>query len=63
MSRLALMLAFCVSAEASCITEMALLMACWKQNNFVDSLCFSEMKSFYTCVDQVTLTLTLALGL
>lgn len=41
-----------VSAEATCITEMSVLMACWKQNNFADSLCFTEMKSFYTCVDK-----------
>lgn len=36
--------------EATCITEMSLLMACWKQNNFVDTLCSSEVQSFYTCV-------------
>ncbi|CAN9500191.1 unnamed protein product [Ophioblennius macclurei] len=38
--------------EASCITEMSLLMACWKQNNFVDSLCGSEVQNFYTCVSE-----------
>ncbi|TWW54232.1 coiled-coil-helix-coiled-coil-helix domain-containing protein 1-like [Takifugu rubripes] len=38
--------------EATCITEMSVLMACWKQNNFVDSLCFREMTSFYTCVNK-----------
>lgn len=36
--------------EASCITEMSILMACWKQNNFVEGLCSNEMKTFYTCV-------------
>lgn len=41
-----------LSAEATCITEMSLLMACWKQNNFVDSLCSTEMNSFYACVDK-----------
>lgn len=38
--------------EATCITEMSILMVCWKQNNFVDSLCSNEMKSFYTCVEK-----------
>ncbi|KAM9365214.1 small ribosomal subunit protein mS37 [Pholidichthys leucotaenia] len=38
------------NGEASCITEMSILMACWKQNNFVDSLCSSEINAFYTCV-------------
>ncbi|KAF3708505.1 Coiled-coil-helix-coiled-coil-helix domain-containing protein 1 [Channa argus] len=38
--------------EATCVTEMSLLMACWKQNNFVDGLCSNEMKTFYTCVEK-----------
>ncbi|XP_076600098.1 small ribosomal subunit protein mS37 [Chaetodon auriga] len=38
--------------EATCIPEMSVLMACWKQNNFVDSLCSNEMKAFYTCVEK-----------
>ncbi|XP_034407932.1 coiled-coil-helix-coiled-coil-helix domain-containing protein 1 [Cyclopterus lumpus] len=38
--------------EATCITEMSVLMACWKQNNFVDGLCSSEMSSFYSCVEK-----------
>ncbi|XP_041803701.1 coiled-coil-helix-coiled-coil-helix domain-containing protein 1 [Chelmon rostratus] len=38
--------------EATCVTEMSVLMACWKQNNFVDSLCSNEMKAFYTCVEK-----------
>uniref|UniRef100_UPI0037E7B40E small ribosomal subunit protein mS37 n=1 Tax=Semicossyphus pulcher TaxID=241346 RepID=UPI0037E7B40E len=37
--------------EATCVTEMSVLMACWKLNNFVDGLCSEEMKSFYACVD------------
>uniref|UniRef100_A0A3P8RSG6 Coiled-coil-helix-coiled-coil-helix domain containing 1 n=1 Tax=Amphiprion percula TaxID=161767 RepID=A0A3P8RSG6_AMPPE len=36
--------------EATCITEISILMACWKQNNFVDSLCCNETNAFYTCV-------------
>uniref|UniRef100_A0A1A8QPI5 Coiled-coil-helix-coiled-coil-helix domain containing 1 n=1 Tax=Nothobranchius rachovii TaxID=451742 RepID=A0A1A8QPI5_9TELE len=36
--------------EATCITEMSVLMACWKQNNFVDGLCSTEIHSFYSCV-------------
>ncbi|XP_042358333.1 coiled-coil-helix-coiled-coil-helix domain-containing protein 1 [Plectropomus leopardus] len=36
--------------EATCVTEMSVLMACWKLNNFVEGLCSSEMNSFYTCV-------------
>ncbi|XP_026164580.1 small ribosomal subunit protein mS37 [Mastacembelus armatus] len=36
--------------EATCITEMSVMMACWKQNNFVDHLCSTEMNAFYTCV-------------
>ncbi|MEQ2232742.1 hypothetical protein ILYODFUR_014556 [Ilyodon furcidens] len=42
--------------EASCITEMSLLMACWKQNNFVDGLCSNEIHSFYTCVQKTQAT-------
>ncbi|KAM9344540.1 small ribosomal subunit protein mS37 [Symphorus nematophorus] len=38
--------------EATCVTEMSILMACWKQNNFTDALCSNEMKSFYTCVEK-----------
>ncbi|XP_039995907.1 coiled-coil-helix-coiled-coil-helix domain-containing protein 1 [Xiphias gladius] len=38
--------------EATCITEMSVLMACWKQNNFVDGLCSNEMNAFYTCVEK-----------
>ncbi|XP_030296738.1 small ribosomal subunit protein mS37 [Sparus aurata] len=38
--------------EATCITEMSVLMACWKQNNFVDGLCSNEVKDFYICVEK-----------
>ncbi|XP_061915003.1 coiled-coil-helix-coiled-coil-helix domain-containing protein 1 [Entelurus aequoreus] len=36
--------------EATCITELSVMMACWKQNAFVDQLCSNEMSDFYTCV-------------
>uniref|UniRef100_A0A4W5L0V3 Coiled-coil-helix-coiled-coil-helix domain containing 1 n=1 Tax=Hucho hucho TaxID=62062 RepID=A0A4W5L0V3_9TELE len=38
--------------EATCVTEMSMMMACWKQNNFVDTLCSNEMQSFYKCVEK-----------
>ncbi|XP_023863187.1 small ribosomal subunit protein mS37-like [Salvelinus sp. IW2-2015] len=38
--------------EAMCITEMSMMMACWKQNNFADALCSNEMQSFYKCVEK-----------
>ncbi|NP_001290594.1 coiled-coil-helix-coiled-coil-helix domain-containing protein 1 [Esox lucius] len=38
--------------EATCVTEMSMMMACWKQNNFVDALCSNEMQSFYKCVEK-----------
>ncbi|XP_028844436.1 small ribosomal subunit protein mS37 [Denticeps clupeoides] len=36
--------------EASCITEISLLMACWKKSDFNDALCSSEVKTFYECI-------------
>ncbi|XP_061767126.1 coiled-coil-helix-coiled-coil-helix domain-containing protein 1 [Nerophis ophidion] len=36
--------------EATCITELSIMMACWKQNTFVDQLCSKEISDFYTCV-------------
>ncbi|XP_077093300.1 small ribosomal subunit protein mS37 [Siphateles boraxobius] len=39
--------------EATCVTEMTLLMACWKQNDFNNALCSNEVSSFYTCVEKV----------
>ncbi|KAG7272448.1 hypothetical protein CRUP_031375 [Coryphaenoides rupestris] len=41
--------------EATCIPEMNVMMACWKQNNFVDSRCPAEMKGFYDCVKNARL--------
>ncbi|KAJ3610401.1 hypothetical protein NHX12_022493 [Muraenolepis orangiensis] len=41
--------------EATCITEMTTMMACWKKSNFVEALCSSEMSSFYTCVEKAQL--------
>uniref|UniRef100_A0A8C3I6P3 Coiled-coil-helix-coiled-coil-helix domain containing 1 n=1 Tax=Chrysemys picta bellii TaxID=8478 RepID=A0A8C3I6P3_CHRPI len=36
--------------EATCTTEISLLMACWKQNEFNDSACAKEIQTFYDCV-------------
>ncbi|TKS85176.1 Coiled-coil-helix-coiled-coil-helix domain-containing protein 1 [Collichthys lucidus] len=38
--------------EATCVTEMSVMMACWKHNNFVDGLCSNELSAFNTCVDK-----------
>ncbi|XP_061490759.1 small ribosomal subunit protein mS37 [Rhineura floridana] len=35
--------------EASCITEMSLMMACWKQNEFSDTTCAQEIQTFFDC--------------
>ncbi|XP_074088956.1 small ribosomal subunit protein mS37 [Macrotis lagotis] len=35
--------------EATCITEMSLMMACWKQNEFSDTICAKEIKDFFAC--------------
>ncbi|XP_066549363.1 small ribosomal subunit protein mS37 [Amia ocellicauda] len=35
--------------EASCITEMMAVMACWKQNDFKDTPCSKEVQTFYRC--------------
>lgn len=43
---------FIILTEASCVTEMALLMACWKQNDFNTKLCSSEFSVFYRCVEK-----------
>ncbi|NWV02491.1 CHCH1 protein, partial [Ptilonorhynchus violaceus] len=37
-------------AEATCITEMSVMMACWKQNDFSDTACAEEIRMFYDCV-------------
>ncbi|CAI9561332.1 unnamed protein product [Staurois parvus] len=39
-------------AEASCLSEMAVLMACWKENTFSDKICSNEINIFYKCVAQ-----------
>ncbi|CAJ0966907.1 unnamed protein product [Ranitomeya imitator] len=36
--------------EATCITEMSVLMACWKENAFSDTACSTAIKVFYDCV-------------
>ncbi|TNN50860.1 Coiled-coil-helix-coiled-coil-helix domain-containing protein 1 [Liparis tanakae] len=38
--------------EATCITEMSVLMACWKTNSFSDDLCSPETSAFYSCVEK-----------
>ncbi|XP_072279876.1 small ribosomal subunit protein mS37 [Pyxicephalus adspersus] len=38
--------------EASCLSEMSVLMACWKENSFNDKVCSNEVKIFYECVAQ-----------
>ncbi|KAL0964417.1 hypothetical protein UPYG_G00323570 [Umbra pygmaea] len=43
--------------EATCVTEMSMMMACWKQNNFVDALCSNEMQSFYKCVEKAQIAM------
>ncbi|XP_078055508.1 small ribosomal subunit protein mS37 [Mustelus asterias] len=35
--------------EATCITEMSVMMACWKQNEFSEAACAQEIQAFYTC--------------
>ncbi|XP_041032318.1 coiled-coil-helix-coiled-coil-helix domain-containing protein 1 [Carcharodon carcharias] len=35
--------------EATCITEMSVMMACWKQNEFSERPCTKEIQAFYTC--------------
>ncbi|XP_020030017.1 small ribosomal subunit protein mS37 [Castor canadensis] len=35
--------------EATCITEMSIMMACWKQNEFRDDACRKEIQDFFDC--------------
>uniref|UniRef100_A0A670HPF2 Coiled-coil-helix-coiled-coil-helix domain containing 1 n=1 Tax=Podarcis muralis TaxID=64176 RepID=A0A670HPF2_PODMU len=35
--------------EATCITEMSLMMASWKQNEFSDVTCAQETQTFFNC--------------
>ncbi|XP_037126766.1 coiled-coil-helix-coiled-coil-helix domain-containing protein 1 [Syngnathus acus] len=48
--------------EATCITELSVMMACWKQNNFVDSLCSKEMADFYSCVEKAQVSMKNSAG-
>ncbi|XP_016093559.1 coiled-coil-helix-coiled-coil-helix domain-containing protein 1-like isoform X2 [Sinocyclocheilus grahami] len=38
--------------EATCVTEMSLLMACWKKNDFNNTVCSKEVSVFYACVEK-----------
>ncbi|NXV86719.1 CHCH1 protein, partial [Calonectris borealis] len=38
------------AGEATCITEMSVMMACWKQHDFNDTACAEEIRMFYDCV-------------
>ncbi|XP_036430404.1 coiled-coil-helix-coiled-coil-helix domain-containing protein 1 [Colossoma macropomum] len=38
--------------EATCITEMSILMACWKQNDFNNTVCSNEVSAFYRCIEK-----------
>ncbi|KAJ8022779.1 Coiled-coil-helix-coiled-coil-helix domain-containing protein 1 [Holothuria leucospilota] len=35
---------------ASCISEMAVLMSCWKENDYSDKKCSKELETFNKCV-------------
>ncbi|KAJ8248454.1 hypothetical protein GJAV_G00242190 [Gymnothorax javanicus] len=36
--------------EATCVTEMSVLMTCWKRNEFSDAACTKEVQDFYKCL-------------
>ncbi|XP_043859177.1 coiled-coil-helix-coiled-coil-helix domain-containing protein 1-like [Dromiciops gliroides] len=38
--------------EATRVTEMSLMMACWKQNEFSDTVCAKEIKDFFDCASK-----------
>ncbi|XP_004680822.1 PREDICTED: coiled-coil-helix-coiled-coil-helix domain-containing protein 1 [Condylura cristata] len=38
--------------EATCITEMSVMMACWKQNEFRDDACRKEIQNFFDCASR-----------
>nr|XP_020861688.1 alpha-(1,3)-fucosyltransferase 11-like isoform X1 [Phascolarctos cinereus] len=38
--------------EATCISEMSLMMACWKQNEFSDTICSKEIEDFFDCASK-----------
>ncbi|XP_042546220.1 coiled-coil-helix-coiled-coil-helix domain-containing protein 1 isoform X2 [Dipodomys spectabilis] len=35
--------------EATCVTEMSVMMACWKKNEFRDEACRKEIRDFLDC--------------
>ncbi|XP_072679731.1 small ribosomal subunit protein mS37 isoform X2 [Canis lupus baileyi] len=41
--------------EATCITEMSVMMACWKQNEFRDEACRKEIQDFFDCASRAEL--------
>ncbi|CAJ1066862.1 Hypothetical predicted protein [Xyrichtys novacula] len=41
--------------EATCVSEMTFLMACWKLNKFADGFCSEETKTFYACMEKAKL--------
>ncbi|XP_012863557.1 coiled-coil-helix-coiled-coil-helix domain-containing protein 1-like [Echinops telfairi] len=38
--------------EATCITEMSMMMACWKLNEFHDEPCRKEIQDFFDCASR-----------
>lgn len=40
--------------EVSCLYEMSLLLACFKQNEFNQALCSKEIESFQKCYKETT---------
>ncbi|XP_048195020.1 coiled-coil-helix-coiled-coil-helix domain-containing protein 1 isoform X2 [Perognathus longimembris pacificus] len=38
--------------EATCITEMSVMMACWKKNEFRDEACGKEIQDFLDCASR-----------
>ncbi|XP_019357971.1 PREDICTED: coiled-coil-helix-coiled-coil-helix domain-containing protein 1 isoform X2 [Gavialis gangeticus] len=36
--------------ERPCLTEMMLLMSCWKKNEFSDPPCAGEIRAFHDCL-------------
>ncbi|XP_045147632.1 coiled-coil-helix-coiled-coil-helix domain-containing protein 1 [Echinops telfairi] len=38
--------------EATCVTEMSMMMACWKLNEFHDDPCRKEIQDFFDCASR-----------
>ncbi|XP_004615513.1 coiled-coil-helix-coiled-coil-helix domain-containing protein 1 [Sorex araneus] len=38
--------------EATCITEMSVMMACWKRHEFRDDACRKEIQNFFDCASR-----------